>query len=104
MRVLGGEKGERAEVSPRKNEYTDTVRDIHALIRREASDAKRATLTRDVDNMAAQLERQQVKLVDLAVLTERVDGLVWLVRGVVVACALEIIGGIVVFLMVKGVK
>lgn len=89
-------------MSPRKNEYTDTVRDIHALIRREASDAKRATLTANVDKMAAQLERQRDQLVDLRVLTERVDGLVWLVRGVVVTCALEIIAGVTVALMVKG--
>lgn len=85
-----------------RNEYTDTVRDLHALIRREASDAKRATLTTNVDRMAAQLERQRDQLVDLKVLTERVDGLVWLVRGVVVATALEVVAGIVVALLVKG--
>jgi hypothetical protein len=85
-----------------RNEYTDTVRDLHALIRREASDAKRVVLAANVDKMAAQLERQRDQLVDLKVLTERVDGLVWLVRGVVVATALEVVGGIVVALLVKG--
>lgn len=86
-----------------RNEYTDTVRDLHALIRREASDAKRTTLATNVDRMAAQLERQRDQLVDLKVLTERVDGLVWLVRGVVITCALEIIAGVAVALMLKGV-
>lgn len=88
-------------MSPR-NEYTDTVRDLHALIRKEASDQKRTELTRNVDMMAAQLERQRDQLIDLKVLAERVDGLVWLVRGVVVTCALEIIAGVVVALMIKG--
>lgn len=85
-----------------RNEYTDTVRDLHALIRKEASDAKRTMLASNVDKMAAQLERQRDQLVNLNVLTERVDGLVWLVRGVVVTCAIEIIAGIVIALMIKG--
>ena len=88
----------------KRNEYTDTVRDLHALIRREASDAKRVTLTANVDKMAAQLERQRDQLVDLKVLEERVDGLVWLVRGVLVTCAIEIIAGVAIVLMVKGAK
>jgi hypothetical protein len=87
---------------PRRNEYTDTVRDLHLLIRREAADDKRKSLATNVDKMALQLERQREQLTDLAVLTERVDGLVWLVRGVIVTCALEIIAGIVVALMIKG--
>lgn len=89
-------------MSPRRNEYTDTVRDLQALIRREAADSKRKTLSENVDKMAAQLERQRDQLTDLKVLTERVDGLLWLVRGVVVTTAVEIIAGIVVALMLKG--
>jgi hypothetical protein len=85
-----------------RNEYSDTVRDLKALIRREADDAKRQDLSLNVDKMAAQLERQQEKLTDLKVLTERVDGLVWLVRGVIVATALEVVAGIVVALLLKG--
>jgi hypothetical protein len=87
---------------PRRNEYSDTVRDLHALIRREAAEDKRKGLASNVDKMALQLERQREQLTDLKVLTERVDGLVWLVRGVVVTTAIEIIAGIVVALMVKG--
>jgi len=86
----------------KRNEYSDTVRDLKALIRREADDAKREDLSLNVDKMAAQIERQQEKLTDLKVLTERVDGLVWLVRGVVVATALEVVAGVAVALLVKG--
>ena len=86
----------------RRNEYTDTVRDLKALVLREAADDKRRVLTDNIDKMAAQLERQRDQLTDLKVLTERVDGLVWLVRGVVVVCAIEIVAGVIVALLVKG--
>lgn len=85
-----------------RNEYTDTVRDLHALIRREAADDKRKSLAANVDKMAAQLERQRDQLTDLKVLTERVDGLIWLVRGVVITTGLEVIAGIIVALLMKG--
>jgi hypothetical protein len=52
--------------------------------------------------MAAQIERQREQLVDLKVLTERVEGLTWLVRGVLVVCAVEVVAGITVALLVKG--
>jgi hypothetical protein len=84
-----------------RNEYTDTVRDLKALIKREAEENKRRSLSQNVDRMVAQLERQREKLIDLAVLTERVDGLTWMVRGVIVTTALEIIAGIVVALLLK---
>jgi len=84
-----------------RNEYSDTVRDLHALIRREEGE-KRDTLSANLDRMAGQLERQRDQLGELAVLKERVDGLVWLVRSVIVVCALEIVSGIVVALLVKG--
>jgi hypothetical protein len=86
----------------RKNEYTDTVRDLKAMVRREADDEKRRELSENLDKMAAQLERQRDWYKDLAVLTERVDGLVWLVRGVLVVCAIEVVAGVIVALLVKG--
>jgi hypothetical protein len=89
-------------VSARKNEYTDTVRDVKALIRREADEDKRAALAANIDKMALQIERQRDQLTDLRVLSERVDGLVWLVRGVILTCALEIIAGLVVAMAIKG--
>lgn len=86
----------------RRNEYTDTVRDLHKLIRAEADLDKRETLTANVDKMAAQLERQRDQLTDLKVLAERVEGLTWIVRGVIVTTALEIVVAVVVGLLVKG--
>jgi hypothetical protein len=86
----------------RKNEYTDTVRDLNALIRREADDEKRRELTDNLAKMAAQLERQRDQLSDLKVLTERVDGLTWLVRGVIVLFAVEAGAGVFVALLLKG--
>lgn len=85
-----------------RNEYTETVRDLHALIRREADDEKRTALAANVDKMALQLERQRDQLAALAVITERVDGLTWLVRSVIVASLLEIIVGAGVALIVHG--
>jgi hypothetical protein len=92
-------------VKDRRNppqQYSETVRDLHALIRREASDSKRDALSEDVDRMAEQLEKQRDALTELKVLSERVDGLVWLVRGVVVACLMEVIAGVIVALLVHG--
>lgn len=86
-------------MSPR-NEYTDTVRDLHELIRREAGD-KRKTLASNVDKMATQLERQRDELVNVKVLAERVDGLTFLVRVVIVTTALEIVAGVVVGLLLR---
>lgn len=86
----------------RRNEYTDTVKDLKALVQREAAADKRRTLVENIDKMAAQLERQRDWYKDLAVLTERVDGLVWLVRGVIVVSAAEIVAGVIVALLVKG--
>ena len=87
---------------PRRNEYTDTVRDLKAMLRLEADAEKRQELARNLDKMQAQLERQRDLDKGLSVLTERVDGLVWLVRGVLVVCAIEIVAGVVVALLVKG--
>jgi hypothetical protein len=88
-------------MSPR-NEYSDTVRDLHALIRREAADNKRQSLADNVDKMATQLERQRDQLTDVRVLEERLNGLSWLVKSVIVTVALEIVAGIVVALLLKG--
>jgi hypothetical protein len=86
----------------RRNEYTDTVRDLKSLIRREAEEDKRRELSENVDRMVTLIERQREKLTDLAVLTERVDGLTWMVRGVIVSTAVQIVAGIVIALLLKG--
>jgi DNA-binding transcriptional regulator GbsR (MarR family) len=86
----------------KRNEYTDTVRDLKALLRREADEEKRRSLTENLDRMTTQLERQRERLTDLKVLKERVDGLTWLVRGVIVLFAVEAGAGVFVALLLKG--
>ncbi len=81
----------------RRNEYTDTVKDIKALIRNEEADkAKRDRLISDVDKMVTQFERQREKLEALAVLAERVKWLTWevhLVAGAVVTEFVNFLAG-----------
>jgi DNA-binding transcriptional regulator GbsR (MarR family) len=86
----------------RRHEYTDTVRDLKAVLRLEADDEKRRELNANLDKMAAQLERQRDQLTDVRVLTERVDGLVWVVRVVLIGTGLTIVAAIVVALFFKG--
>lgn len=58
-----------------RNEYTDTVRDLQALVRREADQKRREDLGNDLKRMAQELDKQRENIVDLRVLTERVDNL-----------------------------
>lgn len=87
----------------RRNEYTDTVRDLKAMLRREADEEKRRALTENLDKMQTQIERQKDGLQDLAVLTERVKWLRWLVCGVVMLFAVQVGSAIVVALLLKGI-
>ena len=84
-------------MTTKRNEYTDTVRDIKALIRKEEADAvKRQTLSDNVDKMVTQLERQRERLEHMAVLTERVKWLTWevhLVAGAVVTEFVHFLAG-----------
>jgi hypothetical protein len=58
-----------------RNEFTDTVRDLQALLRREADQKRREDLGNDLLKMAAELEKQRGMIVDVRVLSERVDNL-----------------------------
>lgn len=58
-----------------RNEYTDTVRNLQDLLKREADQKRREDLGNDLKQMAKDLERQKENIVDLRVLTERVDNL-----------------------------
>ncbi len=86
----------------RRNEYTDTVRDLKALLRKEADEEKRRALTENLDRMNTQIERQRDGLTDLKVLTERVKWLRWLVCGVIVVFAVQAGAAIFVALLLKG--
>lgn len=84
-----------------RNEYTETVRDLQALIRKEADAQKRADLAANVERMQTQIERQKDQLADLRVLEERIKGIDYLVKGVLILGLLEVVGGIVVAVIMK---
>lgn len=58
-----------------RNEYTSTVRDLQELLKREADQKRREDLGNDLKRMAKDLEDQRQNIVDVKVLTERVDNL-----------------------------
>lgn len=84
-----------------RNEYTETVRDLQALIRKEADAQKRADLAANVERMQTQIERQKDQLGDMRVLEERVKGIDYLVKGVLILVFLEVVGGLVVAVIMK---
>lgn len=67
-----------------RNEYSETVRDLQALLRREADAKRREDLGNDLMRMAAELDKQREAIVDVRVLTERVNNLnklTWVLIG-----------------------
>lgn len=58
-----------------RNEYTDTVRNLQDLLKREADAKRREELGTDLKRMAQELDDQRKSMIDLRVLTERVDNL-----------------------------
>ena len=73
-----------------RNEYTETVRDLQALIRKENDAARREALGNDLIRMAKDLEEERAKVVHMAVLSEKVAGLTRLVWGLLVVIVLEV--------------
>jgi hypothetical protein len=104
--------------------YTDTMRDVKAAVQAERDQARREmflanleTIDREHAKMKEELLTLRIAAAGVAsakdasditiatkVLSERVEGLTWLVRGVIVAVVLEIIGGTVVAFIVHGMK
>lgn len=58
-----------------RKEYTETVRDLQELLKREADQQRREALGNDLKRMAQDLEKQRETIVDVRVLSERVDNL-----------------------------
>lgn len=58
-----------------RNEYTETVRDLQELLKREADQKRREDLGNDLKRMAQDLEKQRETVIDVRVLSERVDNL-----------------------------
>lgn len=73
-----------------RNEYTDTVRDLQALIKKENDAARREVLGENLLRMAHDLEEERKKVVQMAVLDERLKNLTKLVWGLLTVIVLEI--------------
>lgn len=76
-------------------DYGATHRDINELLQAERDDEKRTQLKADINRVFDELKLHRERFVDLSVLTERVDWLVWAMRGVFVAIGIEIAAGAV---------
>jgi hypothetical protein len=106
-------------------DFTKTQTDIGALVRDEAHRDRGRRLERDFTAMADEIKAQRAEITSLRLanatavnvkdakviaddatkaLTERVDWLVWMVRGVIVATVLEVVVGVVVAFLMKGSK
>ena len=72
-----------------RNEYTDTVRDLQALIKKENDAARRESLGENLLKMSHDLEEQRKQIVSHAVLAERLSGLTKIVWGLLVVIVLE---------------
>jgi hypothetical protein len=81
-----------------RNEYTETVRDLQELLKREADQKRREDLGNDLKRMAQDLEDQRKNIVDLRVLTERVNNLrqltwvlIFALFGTIATLAIELV-------------
>lgn len=106
-------------------DFNSTQTDIGALVRDEAHRERGRRLERDFTAMADEIKAQRAEITGLRLanatavnvkdakeiadgatktLTERVDWLVWMMKGVIVTAVLEIIVGVVVAFIMKGSK
>jgi hypothetical protein len=104
-------------------DYIETVTDIRKLIREEADTERRSKLRANIDTIdveygkmreqvtelrllaASSLSRQAVEKIATdaaAVLNERLNGLEYLVKGLLLAVILEVIGGVTIAWIVHG--
>lgn len=81
-----------------RNEYTETVRDLQELLKREADQKRREDLGNDLKRMAQDLEKQRETVIDVRVLSERVDNLktltwvlIFALAGTVFTLVLELV-------------
>lgn len=58
-----------------RNEYSETVRDLQELLKREADQKRREDLGNDLKRMAEEVTKLRAETVDIRVLSERVDNL-----------------------------
>jgi hypothetical protein len=106
-------------------DYTETIRDLRAALRKESDDARRATLLANLETFDREYREMKESITSLrlanavacspaeaklianeaiGVLAERVKGLDFLVKGVVVAAIVQIIGGVTLAFIIHGLK
>jgi hypothetical protein len=107
------------------NDYTDTMRDVQAALRKENADARRGQLLANLEQFDREHRQMQVEITNLrlqnavacspadariianevmGVLTERVSWHTWLLRGVIAATVIEVIGGVTIAFILHGIK
>ncbi len=82
-------------------DYTETQTDINALIMAERNDIQREKLIKDVNHMFDELRTQREKMVNIDILSERVEWLVYAVRGVIGALGVSIVGAVIAYLLTQ---
>jgi hypothetical protein len=106
-------------------DYTETIRDLRAALTKERDDARRLTLLANLEQFDREYREMKVDITNLrlqnavacspaeakvianeaiGVLAERVKGLDYLVKGVVVASVVQIIGGVTLAFIIHGLK
>jgi hypothetical protein len=79
-----------------RRDYTRTVTDLNALIAKEAEGVRKEQLTRNLDLMLSEITRLRDRTETLGGLEQKVEGLTWLVRSVIVVAVFEFIVGVAV--------
>jgi hypothetical protein len=82
-------------------DYSQTVRDLKALIASETAGERKEALNRNIDMMNSEIMRLRDRTESIATLEAKVESLEWLVRGVIVVASLELVCGILIALFRK---
>lgn len=82
-------------------DYSQTIRDLKALIASESAGERKEQLTRNIDMMNSEITRLRDRTESIATLEAKVESLEWLVRGVIVVASLELVCGILIALFRK---
>jgi hypothetical protein len=85
-----------------QRDYSHTVRDLKALVLAETEGERKAQLTKNLELMNSEILRLRGTADVVIALKERVEGLTWMVRSVIVVAALEIVVGVTVALIMRG--
>jgi hypothetical protein len=106
-------------------DYTETIRDLRAAVRKENDDARRETLLSNLSAFEREYREMKENITNLrllnavacspadakiiakeavAVLTERVEWHTWLLRAVIITTILQLIGGLIIAIIVHGMR